>query len=98
MIILTHPANRDFIESIHQKALDSLSKFGIIPSRLSGIPIVFSDTIPQYVDSKTKYVSAYDKFIEHEPSDWEIYFGFMVPEKEVNFILFDDRKYSFYNS
>ena len=98
MIILTHPANRDFIESIHQKSLDSLSKFGIIPSRLSGIPIVFRDTIPQYVDSKTKYVSAYDKFIEHEPSDWEIYFGFMVPEKEVNFILFDDRKYSVYNS
>ncbi len=81
MVILTHPANKMFLNEIHKRAVDILNNQGIIPSRRDGIPIIYSEAVSRYVKRKVKGKAVYDRFVSHEPTDWEIFAGFCEPDK-----------------
>lgn len=94
MYILTHPKNKPLIESITVKASNHLERQGIANCRIDGIPIIFTDDIPA-----EKWYGRYKrvdkcKFISYDlenPSDWEIYFGFVEKMMEPNFIFYDPK-------
>jgi hypothetical protein len=93
MNIYTHPNNKKYLDQIRSEARKAYQ-----PIRLDGFGVIFSEAVPELVDSKTKFTSCDSKFIEYNttnPSDWELYFGFVKPEKEPNFVMIDDRRFSF---
>lgn len=81
MVILTHPLNKEVFPQIHKKALEVLNRQGILPSRSSGIPVVYTEKVSQYVKQEVKGKPIYDKFVTHEPTDWEIFCGFCEPNR-----------------
>jgi hypothetical protein len=98
MKIVTHPNNKKYLEQIREDFSASMRPMGIISARLDGFEVIFDDLIPAEVPSKTEFVARQDKFCEYNtsaPADWEIFCGYVVPRMELNFIMMDDRKYTF---
>ena len=101
MKIVTHPNNKKYLEQIREDFSASMQPMGILPARLSGFEVIFDDLIPAEVPSKTEFHSIQDRFCEYNttaPADWEIFCGYVKPKMEVNFIMMDDRKYTFLRS
>ncbi len=81
MQIITHPNNRHHIDKLEiQPALDRYEYHQIKPM---GIPIVYSDLIPETTPSKTHFADVeknrFCSYSETCPKDWEVFFGFVKP-------------------
>lgn len=94
MQIITHPNNRHHIDKLEiQPALDRCEYHQIRPM---GIPIVYSDLIPETTPSKTHFADVEkNRFCSYSqtcPKDWEVYFGFVKPVLVPHFIMMHDHK------
>ena len=97
MKIITHPDNREYLDEITKEVARQNEPFGVIPISSFGFDIIFNDLIPAEVPSKTEFVAVHNKFCEYntsEPSDWEIFCGYVRPKMVPNFMMIDDRRYT----
>ncbi len=98
MQILTHPDNAKYIDEIKVLASDRLDSMSYHPINLNSFVIQYSDLIRKDADSKTDFISQEDdrftEFSTKNPSDWEVYFGFVKPVQVPNFIFFDPHRYT----
>ena len=92
--ILTHPNNKHNLEKLQVE--QALNRYGYHPIRTLGIPIVYSELVPETTPSKTDFLDAEkNKFCSYSttnPKDWEVYFGFVKPIPIPNFVMMDDHK------
>ena len=98
MKIVTHPDNKKHLDQILEHVTNEFDAIGVRPARLDGFEIVYTCVLPQEKPSKTEFVARHDRFCEYntsEPSEWEIFCGYVVPKMEPNFMMIDDRRYTF---
>lgn len=90
--ILTHPNNKHHLEKLQVE--QALNRYGYHPIRTLGIPIVYSELVPETTPSKTDFLDAEkNKFCSYSttnPKDWEVYFGFVKGVPEPHFLMMDD--------
>jgi len=92
--IITHPNNRHHIDKLEiQPALNGYEYHQIKPM---GIPILYSDLIPETTPSKTHFADVeknrFCSYSETRPKDWEVYFGFVKPVPVPHFVMMHDHK------
>lgn len=99
MQILTHPNNRDLIESLSPKLEEKeYHPIHYSPNGLGRIPIVFSDMVTETKPSKDHFEDVeknrFCSYSTFHPRDWEVYFGFVRALPEPNFIMMDNHRSS----
>jgi hypothetical protein len=98
MKIITHPDNREYLDEVIKEVSRQNEPFGVIPISSFDFDIIFDDMISAEVPSKTEFVAVHNKFCEYntsEPSDWEIFCWYVAAKMVPNFMMMDDRKYTF---
>lgn len=98
MKIITHPKNKKYLEQIREDFSASVRPMGILPARLDGFEVIFDDLIPAEVPSKTEFVARHHRFCEYntsDPSDWEIFCGYVAPKMVPNFIMINELRSTF---
>jgi hypothetical protein len=93
--ILTHPNNKDLIESVVPKLEEKeYHPIHYSPMGLGKIPIIFDSLIPETKPSKDHFEDVernkFCTYSTYKPKDWEVYFGFVKALPEPNFIMMDD--------
>jgi hypothetical protein len=90
MQILTHPANKKWIDEIIPKAEKAMNDQSYHILKLNSVQVIFEENMKPTRPSTTRFKDVtnnrFCEFPKTNPSDWEIYFGFVEPEEELNFV------------
>lgn len=94
MKILIHPKNKHLIDTLKSQATKKMHGMGVVPISSDGFDIIFCESAPEKMKSGRWIQVDKHRFVSYDtknPSDWEIYFGFVKEEMVPAFTFIDER-------